>query len=117
MDMARDLEGALEAQGRALRTLRAAQAVLALRRDHDLAERVAAVAERCERLYGETPAAALATARVIVWERCGEDGRLALETLAQRPGNLELREKLSRLAQAREAQAREAQARERGERE
>ena len=102
MDMARDLEGALAAQGRSERTRRAVQAVLALRRDHDLAERVAAVAERCERLYGETPAAALATARVIVWERCGEDGRLALETLAQRPGrrSQELREKLSRLAQA-----------------
>ena len=102
MDMARDLEGALAAQGRSERTRTAVQAVLALRRDHELAERVAAVASRCERLYGEPPAAALATARVIVWERCGEDGRLALETLAQSPGrrSQELREKLSRLAQA-----------------
>ena len=99
MDMARDLEGALEAQGRSERTRRAVQAVLALRRDQELAERVAAVAERCERLYGETPREALATARVIVWGSLrgpgGEDGRLALETLAERQP--EVRERLSKL--------------------
>ena len=101
MDMARDLEGALEAQGRAERTRRAVQAVLALRRDHDLAERVAAVASRCERLYGETPREALATARVVVWghSSAGEDGRLALETLAERQP--EVRERLSKLRQER----------------
>jgi hypothetical protein len=99
MDMARDLEGALEAQGRSERTRRAVQAVLALRRDHDLAERVAAVAERCGRLYGETPREALATARVVVWghSSAGEDGSLALETLAARPANAEVRERLSKL--------------------
>jgi len=104
-ELARDLERALAAQDRAERTRRAIEAVLSLRRDAEIEGRVNAVAERCERLYGETPRDARDTARVVVWPRY-PGGRLVLEVLAERPGRRSqgnpLREKLERLSEARE---------------